>query len=115
MGSVTLGGSDEVNSNVSNNKNIYDKIDTIQTYQNSLEIEACEVRRQRDRINSVDSTQSIRSYDSSGVEASHSGEALLPDVGYTSASGSGNSRNTPRQKKNKWGENTPLIRGPRSS
>ena len=37
-----------------NNKNIYDKIDTIQTiqtYQNSLEIEASEERRQRDRIN----------------------------------------------------------------
>ena len=49
-----------------------------------------------------------------GVESAHSGEALLPDVGYTSASGSGNSRNTPRQKKNKRGENTPLIRGPRS-
>ena len=65
--SVTLGGSDEVNSNVSNNKNIYDKIDTIQTYQNSLEIEASEERRQRDRINSVDSTQSIRSYDSTGM------------------------------------------------
>ena len=45
--SVTLGGSDEVNSNVSNNKNIFDKIDTIQTYQNSLEIEASEERRQR--------------------------------------------------------------------
>lgn len=112
--SVTLGGSDEVNSNVSNNKNIYDKIDTIQTYQNSLEIEASEERRQRDRINSVDSTQSIRSYDSTGVESAHSGEALLPDVGYTSASGSGTSRNTPRLKKNKRGENTPLIRGPRS-
>ena len=49
----------------------------------------------------------------SGVESAHSGEALLPDVGYTSASGSGGgpSRSNPRQKKNKRGERTPLVRG----
>ena len=46
-----------------------------------------------------------------GVESAHSGEALLPDVGYNSSSGAGPSRSTPRQKKNRRGESTPLIRG----
>ena len=47
-----------------------------------------------------------------GVESAHSGEALLPDVSYNSSSGPGR---TPKQKKSRRGENTPLIRGVRSS
>ena len=42
------------------------------------------------------------------MESAHSGEALLPDVGYTSASGS---RANPRTKRSRRGEATPLIRG----
>ena len=54
-------------------------------------------------------------YNVAGVESAHSGEALLPDVGYTSASGDGrpgsSSRGSgARLKKNRRGENTPLIR-----
>ena len=49
------------------------------------------------------------------MESAHSGEALLPDVGYTSASGDGrpgsSSRGSgARLKKTRRGENTPLIR-----
>jgi len=104
------GGENEVNSNVASvNKNIFDAIDSIQIDA----IGAAAGGKQRERMNSVDSTHSVRSYDSTGVESAHSGEALLPDVGYTSASGSGGgpSRSNPRQKKNKRGERTPLVRG----
>ena len=61
--SVTLGASGvgEVNSN---NKNMFEGVDAIQTYQNASESEIVEVGRQR--INSVTSNQSIRSYDSTG-------------------------------------------------
>ena len=121
------GGENEVNSNVASvNKNIFDAIDSIQ-----IEAIGASAGKQRERMNSVDSTHSIRSYDSTGlsleekymqnyiksifagVESAHSGEALLPDVGYTSASGSGggSSRSNPRQKKNKRGERTPLVGG----
>ena len=43
-----------------------------------------------------------------GVESAHSGEALLPDVGYH---GGGGGRVTPKNKKTRGRENTPLIRG----
>merc|ERR1712110_1045262 len=52
------GGEDEVNCN---SRNIFDAIDTYQTVEDSS-IE--DVARKRDRINSVDSNNSIRSYDS---------------------------------------------------
>ena len=55
------GGEDEVNCN---SRNIFDAIDTYQTVEDSS-IE--DVGRKRDRINSVDSNNSIRSYDSTGV------------------------------------------------
>ena len=55
------GGEDEVNCN---SRNIFDAIDTYQTVEDSS-IE--DVARKRDRINSVDSNNSIRSYDSTGV------------------------------------------------
>lgn len=102
------GGEDEVNSNLttSSSANIYDAIESISSYPGDGG------GRQRERINSVDSTSSIRSYDSTGVESAHSGEALLPDVSYNSSSGPGR---TPKQKKSRRGENTPLIRGGRSS
>ena len=60
---VTLGagGVGEVNSNT---KNMFEGVDDIQTYQNASESEIVEVGRQR--INSVTSNQSIRSYDSTG-------------------------------------------------
>ena len=48
-----------------------------------------------------------------GVESAHSGEALLPDVSYNSG-GSGAGR-TPRLKKSRRGETTPLIGASRSS
>merc|ERR1719225_1865577 len=84
------GGEDEVNSNLTSTSsaNIYDAIESISSYPGEGG------GRQRERINSVDSTSSIRSYDSTGVESAHSGEALLPDVGYNSSSG-----RTPKQKK----------------
>jgi len=101
------GGEDEVNSN------LFDAIESISTYHKHEESSGeGEKHRQRERINSVDSTNSIRSYDSTGVESAHSGEALLPDVSYNSG-GSGAAR-TPRQKKSRRGENTPLIGGRRS-
>lgn len=104
------GGEDEVNSNLasSTSANIFDAIESVSSYPAPGDGEG----RQRERINSVDSTNSIRSYDSTGVESAHSGEALLPDVSYNSSSGPGR---TPKQKKSRRGENTPLIRGPRSS
>ena len=64
---LTLEGANEVNSNVASNRNIFDAIDTIQTYQNNVEIENNGANGiQRERMNSVDSTHSIRSYDSTG-------------------------------------------------
>ena len=121
-------GESEVNGNNAKNKNIFDSIETVQSYQSTLD-SSDNSRHHRERINSVDSTNSVRSYDSTGkkeyndqelltnccdagVESAHSGEALLPDVGYTSSSGG--TRSTPRQKKNKRGENTPLIRSGRN-
>jgi len=98
-------GGDEVNSN------IFDAIESISSYHKEESSGEGEKQRQRERINSVDSTNSIRSYDSTGVESAHSGEALLPDVSYNSGSGSGR---TPRQKKSRRGENTPLIGARRS-
>lgn len=59
------GGESEVNSNIATNKNIFDNIETVQSYQSTLDSDAS-TSRQRERINSVDSTQSIRSYDSTG-------------------------------------------------
>ena len=100
---------DEVTSNNAALSNVFDAIDTIQTYQTSVEASSSRAAgsKHRERNNSVDSTNSIRSYDStgetcaphrdghhdldnvSGVESAHSGEALLPDVACTSsASGS---------------------------
>ena len=67
---LTLSGGGGPREGISNNaaKNtVFDAIDTIQTYQNSVEVEASEaVGRYRERNNSVDSTNSIRSYDSTG-------------------------------------------------
>jgi len=105
------GGEDEVNSN---SRNIYDAIESVSSYQSNAGDPdgATEGGRHRERMNSVDSTSSIRSYDSTGVESAHSGEALLPDVSYNSG-GSGAGR-TPRLKKSRRGENTPLIGGGRS-
>ena len=61
------GGPSEVISNNAAKNTVFDAIDTIQTYQNSVEVEASEaVGRYRERNNSVDSTNSIRSYDSTG-------------------------------------------------
>lgn len=100
------GGEDEVNSNLASTSNIFDAIESISSYPGDGG------SKQRERMNSVDSTSSIRSYDSTGVESAHSGEALLPDVSYNSSSGPGR---TPKQKKSRRGENTPLIRGVRAS
>jgi len=107
--SVTLGpAASEVNSN--NKNNIFEGVDSIQTYQNTLENDNDDensngVRRQR--MNSVTSNNSVKSYESTGVESAHSGEALLPDVGYQDGGGS---RVTPKNKKTRGKENTPLIR-----
>ena len=62
---LTLGGGeDEVNSN---SRNIFDAIESISSYQSKAgETDVIEGTRQRERINSVDSTNSIRSYDSTG-------------------------------------------------
>ena len=70
---LTLEGANEVNSNVASNRNIFDAIDTIQTYQNNVEIENNGANGiQRERMNSVDSTHSIRASDSTGwMPASH--------------------------------------------
>ena len=120
----------EVNSNNAAQNNVFDAIDTIQTYQTSVEASGSGVvgSKYRVRNNSVDSTNSIRSYDStgetcaphrdghhnldnvSGVESAHSGEALLPDVACTS-SASGSRGSGARHKRGRRGENTPLIRG----
>ena len=55
------GGEDEVNSN------LFDAIESISTYHKHEESSGeGEKHRQRERINSVDSTNSIRSYDSTG-------------------------------------------------
>jgi len=104
--SVTLGaaGGGEINSNT---KNMFEGVDAIQTYQNNSESEIVETGRKR--LNSVTSNHSIRSYDSTGVESAHSGEALLPDVGYH-AGGRGGAKN----KKTRGRENTPLIRDSRN-
>ena len=57
------GGENEVNSNVASvNKNIFDAIDSIQ-----IEAIGASAGKQRERMNSVDSTHSIRSYDSTGL------------------------------------------------
>ena len=62
--SVTLGAvGGEVNSNT---KNMFEEVDAIQTYQNASESDIGEVGRQR--INSVTSNHSIRSYDSTGTQ-----------------------------------------------
>ena len=58
--SVTLGGG-EINSNT---KNMFEGVDSIQTYQNASDSDIGEVGRQR--MNSVTSNHSIRSYDSTG-------------------------------------------------
>ena len=123
-------GAGEVNSNNAAQNNVFDAIDTIQTYQTSAEASGSGVTGSKCRVrnNSVDSTNSIRSYDStgetntahldpnhdradvSGVESAHSGEALLPDVACTS-SASGSRGSGARHKRGRRGENTPLIRG----
>ena len=56
------GGEDEVNSNLTttSSANIFDAIESISSYPGEGG------GRQRERINSVDSTNSIRSYDSTG-------------------------------------------------
>ena len=56
------GGEDEVNSNLTTtaSENIFDAIESISSYPGEGG------GRQRERINSVDSTNSIRSYDSTG-------------------------------------------------
>ena len=56
------GGEDEVNSNLTttSSANIFDAIESISSYPGEGD------GRQRERINSVDSTNSIRSYDSTG-------------------------------------------------
>jgi len=99
---------DEVTSNNAALSNVFDAIDTIQTYQTSVEASSSRAAgsKHRERNNSVDSTNSIRSYDSTGVESAHSGEALLPDVAVSGSRGSG-----ARPKRGQRGENTPLIRG----
>ena len=57
------GGENEVNSNVASvNKNIFDAIDSIQ-----IEAIGAAAGKQRERMNSVDSTHSVRSYDSTGL------------------------------------------------
>ena len=58
------GGEDEVNSNLptTSSQNIFDAIESISSYPGPGE----EGGRQRERMNSVDSTNSIRSYDSTG-------------------------------------------------
>ena len=58
----------EVNSNNAAHNNVFDAIDTIQTYQTSVEASGSGVvgSKYRVRNNSVDSTNSIRSYDSTG-------------------------------------------------
>ena len=57
------GGENEVNSNVASvNKNIFDAIDSIQ-----IEAIGASAGKQRERMNSVDSTHSVRSYDSTGL------------------------------------------------
>eukprot|EP00092_Neocalanus_flemingeri_P022179 GFUD01024057.1.p1 GENE.GFUD01024057.1~~GFUD01024057.1.p1 ORF type:complete len:525 (+),score=133.39 GFUD01024057.1:110-1684(+) len=99
--SVTLGVG-EINSNT---KNMFEGVDSIQTYQNASDSDVGQVGRER--MNSVTSNHSIRSYDSTGVESAHSGEALLPDVGYH---GGGGSRATPKSKNTRGRENTPLMR-----
>lgn len=53
-------GGDEVNSN------IFDAIESISSYHKEESSGEGEKQRQRERINSVDSTNSIRSYDSTG-------------------------------------------------
>jgi len=105
-------GAGEVNSNNAAQNNVFDAIDTIQTYQTSVEASGSGVTGSKCRVgnNSVDSTNSIRSYDSTGVESAHSGEALLPDVACTS-SASGSRGSGARHKRGRRGENTPLIRG----
>ena len=58
------GGENEVNSNVASvNRNIFDAIDSIQIEA----IGAAAAGKQRERMNSVDSTHSVRSYDSTGL------------------------------------------------
>ena len=57
------GGEDEVNSNLPS-ANIFDAIESISSYPGEGG------GRQRERINSVDSTNSIRSYDSTGGSSS---------------------------------------------
>ena len=55
------GGEDEVNSN------LFDAIESISTYHKHEEGSSeGDKHRQRERINSVDSTNSLRSYDSTG-------------------------------------------------
>jgi len=99
--SVTLAGG-EANSNT---KNMFEGVDSIQTYQNASDAEIGEIKGAgRQRMNSVTSNHSIRSYESTGVESATSGEALLPDVGY-------GGRLTPKSKKTRGRENTPLIGG----
>jgi len=102
--SVTLGAAGaEINSN---SKNMFEGVDAIQTYQNASDSDIIETGRKR--LNSVTSNHSIRSYDSTGVESAHSGEALLPDVAYH---GGGRGGATPKNKKTRGRkENTPLIR-----
>ena len=62
------GGAGEVNSNSAAQSNEFDAIDTIQTYQTMAEAGASRAAgsKHRERNNSVDSTNSIRSYDSTG-------------------------------------------------
>ena len=60
---------EEVTSNNAALSNVFDAIDTIQTYQTSTEAirsSGAASSKQRERNNSVDSTNSIRSYDSTG-------------------------------------------------
>ena len=61
---LTLTGGEDVNSN---SRNIFDAIESV-SYQSNAETESPTGgdRRHRERINSVDSTNSIRSYDSTG-------------------------------------------------
>ena len=61
---------DEVTSNNAALSNVFDAIDTIQTYQTSVEASSSRAAgsKHRERNNSVDSTNSIRSYDSTGKD-----------------------------------------------
>ena len=63
---LTLSGAEDVNSN---SRNIFDAIESLSTYQSNAETESPPGgARHRERINSVDSTNSIRSYDSTGTK-----------------------------------------------